>query len=66
LLEGLVFSRRAANFINNIVDSLEIEVSVVDKLNKSIEEVLRENTELAKAIIKEKGGILDDQLLSYR
>ncbi|AQR93606.1 L-aspartate oxidase [Clostridium saccharoperbutylacetonicum] len=66
LLEGLVFSRRAANFINNIVDSLEIEVSIVDKLNKSIEKVLRENTELAKAVIKEKGGILDDQLLSCR
>ncbi|WP_459480359.1 L-aspartate oxidase [Clostridium saccharoperbutylacetonicum] len=66
LLEGLVFSRRAANFINNIVDSLEIEVSIVDKLNKSIEKVLRENTELAKAVIKEKGGILDDQLLSFR
>ncbi|MFT8348119.1 L-aspartate oxidase [Clostridium saccharoperbutylacetonicum] len=66
LLEGLVFSRRAANFINNIVDSLEIEVSVVDKLNKSIEEVLRENTELVKEVIKEKGGILDDQLLSCR
>ncbi|WP_238915169.1 L-aspartate oxidase [Clostridium sp. YIM B02555] len=66
LLEGLVFSRRAANFINNIVDRLEIEVSIVDKLNKSIEKVLRENTELAKAVIKEKGGILDDQLLSCR
>jgi L-aspartate oxidase len=66
LLEGLVFSRRAANFINNIVDSLEIEVSIVDKLNKSVEKVLRENTELAKAVIKEKGGILDDQLLSCR
>lgn len=66
LLEGLVFSRRAANFINNIVDSLEIKVSIVDKLNKSIEKVLRENTELAKAVIKEKGGILDDQLLSCR
>jgi L-aspartate oxidase len=35
-------------------------------LNKSVEEISRENKELAKAIIKERGGILDDQLLSCR
>ena len=39
LLEGLVFSRRAAILINNNVDNLEIKVSTVDKLNKSIEEI---------------------------
>ena len=66
LLEGLVFSRRAAISINNTVDNLEIKVSAVDNLNKSIEEIANENKELAKRVIKEKGGKLDDELLSYR
>ena len=66
LLEGLVFSRRAAILINNNVDNLEIKVSTVDKLNKSIEEIAIENKELAMKVIKEKGGKLDDELLSCR
>ena len=66
LLEGLVFSRRAAILINNTVDNLEIKVSAVDKLNKSIEEIANENKELAMKVIKEKGGKLDDELLSCR
>lgn len=66
LLEGLVFSRRAANFINNVVDKLENKVSIVDELNKSIEEIANENKELAMKIIEEKGGKLDRELLSYR
>ena len=66
LLEGLVFSRRAALLINNIVDNLEIKVSAVDKLKKSIEEIANENRELAMKVIKEKGGKLDDELLSCR
>ena len=66
LLEGLVFSRRAAILINNTVDNLEIKVSTVDKLNKSIEEIANENKELAIKVIKEKGGKLDDELLSCR
>jgi len=66
LLEGLVFSRRAAILVNNTVDNLEIKVSPVDKLNKSIEEIVAENKKLAMKVIKEKGGKLDDQLLSCR
>ena len=66
LLEGLVFSRRAAISVNNIVDKLEIKVSTVYKLNKSIEEIEIENKELAMKVIKEKGGKLDDELLSCR
>jgi L-aspartate oxidase len=66
LLEGLVFSRRAANLINRTVDALEIKVSAVDKLNKAIEEIADENREYAITVIKEKGGKLDDQLLSCR
>lgn len=64
LLEGLVFSRRAAVLINKTVDNLEIITSVVDKLNKPIQEIEDENKELAIKFIKEKGGKLDDELLS--
>lgn len=66
LLEGLVFSRRAANLINNTVDDLDVKVCIVDKLNKSIEEIAVENKELAIKVIKEKGGKLDGELLSCR
>lgn len=66
LLEGLVFSRRAANLINSIVDKLEIKVSSVDKLNKYVDEITALNKELVMNVIKEKGGKLDDELLSYR
>lgn len=66
LLEGLVFSRRAARFINNTIDSLEIKVYPVNKLNKTIEEIADESKELVMKVIKEKGGKLDAELLSYR
>jgi L-aspartate oxidase len=66
LLEGLVFSRRAAILINNAVDNLEIKVSAVDKLNRSLEEIESENRELLISVIKEKGGKLDDELLGCR
>lgn len=66
LLEGLVFSRRAAVLINNTVDNLEIITSVVNKLNKPIQEIEDENKELTIKFIKEKGGKLDDELLSCR
>ena len=66
LLEGLVFSRRAAVFINNTVDNLEIITSVVDEINKPLQEIEEENKELIIKFIKEKGGKLDDELLSCR
>lgn len=66
LLEGLVFSRRAAHLINSTVDKQEIEVSTVEQLNKSIEDIAYENRKLVTRVIKEKGGKLDDELLSCR
>lgn len=66
LLEGLVFSRRAAVFINKTVDNLEIITSVVDEINKPLQEIEEENKELIIKFIKEKGGKLDDELLSCR
>lgn len=66
LLEGLVFSRRAAISINNIVDYLEIKVFPVERLEKSWDELQEENKEITVRTIKEKGGKLDDKLFSYR
>ncbi len=66
LLEGLVFSRRAAISINNIVDCLEIKVFPVERLEKSWDELQEENKEITVRTIKEKGGKLDDKLFSYR
>ena len=66
LLEGLVFSRRASLLINSKIDNLEIKVSPVDRLNKTIDEIAAEKKQLVVKAIKEKGGKLDDELLSYR
>lgn len=66
LLEGLVFSRRAAIFINKIIDNIEIKVLPVNKLNKTIEEIADKNKVMVMKVIKEKGGKLDAELASYR
>lgn len=66
LLEGLVFSRRAAKLINSEVDNVENKVTVVKNVDKSLEKLSRENEELVRMTIKSMGGKLDDELLSYR
>ena len=60
LLEGLVFSKRAANVINNSIDNTELITKPVDNVNKTIEEIAAENKKLVVEAIKEKGGIIDD------
>lgn len=66
LLEGFVFSRRAAILINNRVDNIENKVVLVNKIGKSINELMNENEKLVKKIIRENGGKLDDELLGCR
>ena len=44
----------------------KLKFLTVDKINKSMEEIANENKELAMKVIKEKGGKLDDELLSCR
>ncbi|WP_160692428.1 L-aspartate oxidase [Clostridium sp. C2-6-12] len=66
LLEGLVFSRRAAFSINKIVDNVDIEVLPVNQLSQTIDEIAVENKELVMKVIKESGGKLDAEFLSYR
>ena len=60
LLEGLVFSQRAANIINNSIDEIELITKSVDKLEKTVDEIAEENKKLVVASIKGQGGIIDD------
>ena len=66
LLEGLVFSRRGANLINSKIDNIENTVIVVDEINKSLEELVKENEDIARNTIEKLGGKLDNELLSCR
>lgn len=60
LLEGLVFSKRAANVINNSIDNTELITKPVNTVDKTIEQIAAENKKLVVEAIKEKGGIIDD------
>ena len=60
LLEGLVFSQRAANIINNSIDEIELITKSVDKLEKTVDEIAEENKKLVVAAIKGQGGRIDD------
>lgn len=67
LLEGLVFSKRAAKFINKNIDmNTENKVKNVNKLNKTHKEIEFENEILVRETIKTEGGKLDNELFSYR
>lgn len=60
LLEGLVFSRRGANVINNSINNIELITKSVDKIEKTVDEIVAENRKLVVEAIKGKGGIIDD------
>lgn len=60
LLEGLVFSHRAANLINNSIDNIELFTKCVDKVNKTVDEIAAENKKLVVTAIKQQGGKIDD------
>ena len=60
LLEGLVFSHRAAKIINNSINDIELLTKSVDKVNKTVDEIAAENKKLVVAAIKQQGGRIDD------
>ncbi|SKA77680.1 L-aspartate oxidase [Caloramator quimbayensis] len=64
LLEGLVFSRRAADYINNLSDKTPLK-KVSPKIITDFEMVKRENLKIAIDLIKEKRWDLKDELISY-
>ena len=60
LLEGLVFSKRAAQEINACVDSFNLSKVDIDEIYTSRDEVEEENRLLVVKAIREKGGVIDD------
>lgn len=60
LLEGLVFSKRAANLINHKTDTFNLTKIDIDRIYKSQKEIEENNRILVVNAIKEKGGVIDD------
>ena len=60
LLEGLVFSKRAADVINRTIDNFSLNKIDVDRIFVSQEEIERENSKLVVKAIRDKGGVIDD------
>lgn len=59
LLEGLVFGKRAANFINKNIENKSILHINVDKINKDIETIKKEKRDFVIKTIKEHGSYID-------
>ena len=60
LLEGLVFSKRAAKKINESVDYFNLSKVDIDEIYTSRDQVEEENRLLVVKAIREKGGVIDD------
>lgn len=60
LLEGLVFSKRAAYVINSTIDNFSLNKIDVDRIFASQEEIERDNSKLVIKAIRDKGGVIDD------
>lgn len=60
LLEGLVFSKRAAKKINESVDDFNLSKVDIDEIYTSRDEIEEENRILVVKAIREKGGVIDD------
>ena len=70
LLEGLVFSKRAANKINSIIDNIEINTDkcVYNKLNienVDLNKIEEESKLMVINEIKRNRGDLQDELFAY-
>lgn len=60
LLEGLVFSKRAAKNINESIDKFNLTKVDIDEIYTSREEIEEENKRIVVNAIKDKGGVIDD------
>lgn len=60
LLEGLVFSKRAAKDINENIDQFNLTKVNIDEMYTSREEIEEENKRIVVNAIKDKGGVIDD------
>lgn len=60
LLEGLVFSKRAAQVINDSVDNFNLSKIDIDQIYTSRDSIEEENRRLVVKAIRDKGGVIDD------
>lgn len=60
LLEGLVFSKRAAQNINESIDEFNLTKVDTYEIYTSREEIEEENRRIVVNAIKDKGGVIDD------
>lgn len=60
LLEGLVFSKRAAKDINENIDQFNLTKVNIDEIYTTREEIEEENKRIVVNAIKDKGGVIDD------
>ena len=60
LLEGLVFSKRAAKNINESIDEFNLTKVDIYEIYTSREEIEEENRLIVVNAIKDKGGVIDD------
>lgn len=60
LLEGLVFSKRAAKYINENIDQFNLTKVDIDEIYTTREEIEEENKRIVVNAIKDKGGVIDD------
>ena len=64
LLEGLVFSKRAAESVNEEINSIEIQI-VNPKIIDEFEKIKKENINIVVEEIKKQRWDLKDELISY-
>ncbi len=60
LLEGLVFSKRASNQINSIINNISLTKINIEKKNLNQKEIEEKNRQLVVSAIRGEGGVIDD------
>ncbi len=66
LLEGLVFSKRCANNINDFINNIDIKIIDTKTITTNLQTLINKNREIVINIIKEKCGDYYDELLDCR
>ena len=66
LLEGLVFSKRAAKDINRIVGNIDIKVKNLDYIDTTVDQAIFDNINIVINEIKKTSEDFSDELFAYR
>lgn len=66
LLEGLVFSRRCANSINSDIKKISLNIIPIKNINKSIDELSKQNINTIRKLLISNGGIITNELFGHR